>query len=225
MKPKEYISKYKMDVSEHFDHSMFVADLTVDLQSQIEYQKSVGQYALPHFENIVKQIKQKFDSISYKAKMPIEKWDKLWKFFYASVVVKVRDADFAEEIQKRRDEKRKRWEWENNLNFNPSTGGYGGYSNFREDVFARIFREFFFGGFKKEGFTTNSFSLHVGPPVKEFGELGLVPEKATVEDVNREFRKLALQYHPDKGGDAERFRIIMEAKNRCLMYLQSGVPV
>lgn len=220
MKPKEYVSKYHMDVNENFDHSMFVADLTVDFQSVIEYQKTVGQYSLSHFENIVKQIKQKFDSISYKSKMGIEKWDKLWKFFYASVVVKVRDADFGEQIRKQKEDKHEEWRSRNDWkNFN--YGDYGGRF-FKDDIFERIFSSFFGFGFGSS-FASDSFDLHVGPPVKEFGELGLVPETATIEDVNIAFRKLALLHHPDKGGDASKFQTIMESKNRCIMYLERSV--
>ena len=60
-------------------------------------------------------------------------------------------------------------------------------------------------------------------PVKEFEELGLVPETATVESVNSAFRKLVLQHHPDKGGDASKFQAIMESKNRCIMYLEKNL--
>lgn len=40
-----------------------------------------------------------------------------------------------------------------------------------------------------------------------------VPRDASQEDIKRAFRKLAMQHHPDKGGDASEFQKINEAYN------------
>lgn len=40
--------------------------------------------------------------------------------------------------------------------------------------------------------------------------LGL-SEGATIEDIKKRFRELALKYHPDKGGDSEKFMEILDA--------------
>ena len=45
--------------------------------------------------------------------------------------------------------------------------------------------------------------------------LGLKPT-ATRADVQRAFRKQARQHHPDAGGDAAKFRDLVEAKERVL---------
>jgi DnaJ family protein A protein 2 len=42
-------------------------------------------------------------------------------------------------------------------------------------------------------------------------ELLGVDKASSAEDIRRAYRKLALQHHPDKGGDAERFQLIGEA--------------
>ncbi|MGI6103474.1 MAG: DnaJ domain-containing protein [Patescibacteria group bacterium] len=38
-----------------------------------------------------------------------------------------------------------------------------------------------------------------------------VPKDASADDIKRAYRKLALEHHPDKGGDSERFKEISEA--------------
>lgn len=216
MKPKDYIKKYNIEIFDHFDHSMFVADLTVDFQTQVEYQKSVGQYTFSHFENIVKQIKQKFDSISNKSKMSIEKWDKLWKFFYASIVVKVRDEDFGEFLDKQKSQKEEKRR-ENSWRYRTEYDFYAG--SMFDELYRRFFKQFFGNDFGGDFGFFNLSSRSI--PTNEFSELGLKAESCTIDDVNISFRKLALIHHPDKGGSASKFQNILEAKNRCIMYLQS----
>jgi len=38
-----------------------------------------------------------------------------------------------------------------------------------------------------------------------------VPENADEETIKKAFRELAKKYHPDRGGDAEKFKKIVEA--------------
>ena len=51
--------------------------------------------------------------------------------------------------------------------------------------------------------------------------LGLKPT-CTRADVVRAYRKRALRYHPDRGGDAAKFRRLVEAKERVLAEWCSG---
>jgi len=41
---------------------------------------------------------------------------------------------------------------------------------------------------------------------------------ADVEDITKAFRTKALLHHPDVGGDAEIFKDLLDAKNRCMLY-------
>ena len=55
-----------------------------------------------------------------------------------------------------------------------------------------------------------------GGPKKEvdnskFYDLIGVPKTATTDEIKKAFRKLALKAHPDKGGDAEKFKEISVA--------------
>jgi hypothetical protein len=49
-----------------------------------------------------------------------------------------------------------------------------------------------------------------GKFVEPYAELGL-ERGATVEDVKRAYKRLAMQYHPDKGGCAEKFKAVTSA--------------
>ena len=42
-------------------------------------------------------------------------------------------------------------------------------------------------------------------------ELLDVPTNATTEEIKKHYRKYALLHHPDKGGDEEQFKLILEA--------------
>jgi molecular chaperone DnaJ len=46
---------------------------------------------------------------------------------------------------------------------------------------------------------------------KDYYEILGVPKNASVDEIKRAYRKLAHQHHPDKGGDAEKFKEINEA--------------
>ncbi len=54
-----------------------------------------------------------------------------------------------------------------------------------------------------------------------FSVLGLCPD-ATLRDVRRAYRRLALVHHPDRGGDAARFREITDAFEQITQ--GSGMP-
>jgi len=51
-----------------------------------------------------------------------------------------------------------------------------------------------------------------------FRILKLNIKTATLMDVKKSFRKLAMEHHPDKGGNAEEFGKITESKNVCEKY-------
>ncbi|MFA7284763.1 MAG: J domain-containing protein [Candidatus Absconditabacterales bacterium] len=48
-------------------------------------------------------------------------------------------------------------------------------------------------------------------PKKDYYKLLGVAENATDDEIKKAFRKLAMKHHPDKGGDAEKFKEINEA--------------
>lgn len=46
---------------------------------------------------------------------------------------------------------------------------------------------------------------------KDYYSILGVPKNSSADDIKRSFRKLAQEHHPDKGGDAERFKELNEA--------------
>jgi curved DNA-binding protein CbpA len=56
-------------------------------------------------------------------------------------------------------------------------------------------------------------------PTNTWTILGLNKNKATVKNVEKIYKKLALKYHPNKGGNAEKFIKIDRAKNNAIRYI------
>jgi len=197
MKTKEYVLKYKLNESDKFDHTEFVSDLTIDFLSLLEVGKATSN--LKGFNNAVNAIRMKFDAVNNKTRGCIP--EKLWKYFFATVIVKMRDNLFPKEMRliKEQKEKRKR-AYENRQNW------YNQEFNF--------FDESFF-------YSILADMLKVKKPLEAFEILGL-PLEANQEDVKLKYRELCFLYHPDKGGKQEQFIKITEAKNKCLSYLMKN---
>lgn len=201
MKPKEYIKKYGTDKSLNYDRKSFVADFTFDFMNTIECMQSCNQMQFVNFQNVIKQLRQKFDGIVNKSLGTSDQWEKQWKFFYATVVVKVRDEMFGDILRKKKEahEKRKR-DWERIHSFSPGV----------EDTY-----EFFRAQFSM---LMSALSASVYP-IKEFALLGLNKD-ADVDDIKNSFRRLAKEKDPDKGGSNREMQVLIEAKNKCLQYVE-----
>ena len=202
MKTHEYVKKYHLDQSDKFNHSLFVEDLTNDFVALLELNKALDN--IKGFENALRCIRMKFDAISNKTLGILP--EKLWNYFFATVVVKLREELCPKDMEKRRvlQEERqkiyqerqaqKKWEQEQ-------------FENFYYDNYFRSF----WGGL---------IPSSVKPkPVESFAVLGL-NENALEEDVKKAFRKLSHMHHPDKGGKQDVFIALTEAKNKCLNWLK-----
>jgi hypothetical protein len=200
MKPKDYVSKYKLNVSNKFNHNHFVQDLTNDFLSLLEVGKTAsGEFRLKGFENSVRAIRQKWDGIDKKTVYGLP--DKLWGYFYAKVIVKMRENLFPEQMKAKREEaERRKRMWEQRRREEDEM--FNDWSNFfYQSLFASIFQ-----GMQK--------------PTSSFDELGLSSD-ASKDDVTKAYRKLSMKHHPDVGGKQEDFLRITEAKNKCITYLES----
>jgi hypothetical protein len=198
MNAKEYISKYKLSESDKFNHSEFVSDLTLDFLALLEIGKANEN--LKGFNNAVNAIRMKFDAINNKTVGNIP--EKLWNYFFATVIVKFREKLFPvqmEQIRKEREEKKRMYEerknWEN------KQFGFG----------ASFFDDMFFYAIIADLFKSKI-------PEKSF-ELLELTTTATIDDVKSSYRKLSMLHHPDKGGNKEKFIELTDAKNKCLTYL------
>ena len=53
-------------------------------------------------------------------------------------------------------------------------------------------------------------------PDKEFVSILELPESFTINDVNRQYRKLSIKHHPDKHGNPEMFLSLALAREKLL---------
>ena len=196
MKTKEYVKKYKLNESGKFNHSEFVSDLTIDFLTLLEVGKA--QKNIKGFDNAVRAIRMKFDAINNKTVGCIP--EKLWKYFFATVIAKIREECFPIEMKRRADQAKERREfWEERKKWRQE----------ENDFWERAFFHNLLASIFKTRIPEESFQL-----------LGLAI-KSTVEEVKVSFRKLVMVHHPDKGGSKSKFEGIVEAKNKCLAYLKS----
>ena len=194
MKTKEYIEKYKLNVNDKFNHNDFVEDLTYEFISLLEVGKAAEN--IKGFENATRAIRMKWDAINNKTVGQLP--EKLWNFFWATVIVKTKEKLFPKEVKRQqeiRDAKRK--DWENR-------------KRWEEEEFNSFFDWSFLSVFNIRSIT----------PTKELKlldiEAGFTPTK---EQVQAAYKKLALKHHPDKGGKQEDFVAITEAKNKVLNWI------
>lgn len=194
MKTKEYILKYSLNKSDKFNHNEFVSDLANDLLTLLETGK--GRENIKGFNNAVNAIKMKFDAINNKTLGNIEK---IWGFFFATVVVKLKEELFPEFVKAQNEQREKaKRQYEERKRFEDS------------------YDDFSFWG--RMAGLLNLFKSPI--PSSSFAVLGLSTE-AKEDEVKTAFRKLSLQHHPDKGGSNEKFLEIVEAKNKVMAFLSN----
>jgi hypothetical protein len=193
MTTKEYVIKYKLNISDKFNHSEFVADLSNEFICLLEYNKAENN--LKGFNNALRCIRMKFDAISNKTVGVLP--EKLWNYFYAAVVAKLREELCPVQMNKLREEReRKQRIWQERKKFEEEE------------------RSFFWYQMIAGLFPINSV------PTESFEILG-ISTNATEEEVKESYKKLALKYHPDKGGKQEDFIKITTNKNKCLNYIKN----
>lgn len=192
MKTQEYVRKYSLNKSDKFNHNEFVSDLANDLLTLLEVGK--GKEEIKGFNNAVNAIKMKFDAINNKTLGNIEK---IWGFFFATVVVKLKEELFPEFVKAQNEQREKaKRQYEKRRRFEDN------------------YDDFSFWG--RMAGLLNLFKSPI--PSSSFVVLGLSSE-AKEDEVKTAFRKLSLQHHPDKGGSNEKFLEIVEAKNKVMAYL------
>ena len=197
MKTKEYLEKYDLHKNDTFDHKEFTSDLTNEFFSLLEVGKNKeGQINIKGYENAVQCIRRKWDAVNNKTVGQLP--EKLWNYFYATVIAKMREEMFPKEM-KLREEKKRQYEERNS------------WRKSYDDMWESMYARFLFGAI---------LNSNISVKQKVFEKLGL-PDTATSEEVKTQYRVLSLKHHPDMGGKQEDFIALTEAKNKCLAYFQS----
>lgn len=255
MTTAQYVKKYNLRESNQFSHPEFVSDLTIDFISIIEWFKAKSSWQYPHFQECVKQIRQKWDSINNKTAGELP--EKLWGYFWATVVVKSEEELFPDLVELRHEIYcMSDYELEK---FVRDRGVWDPFSVHSEDRMYQIieasrspvlkyayelcksrrkgrnererqqqeaaFKEWYSENQRRQReridwFAALLFNLHMGAvPTKEF-ELLQLPTSASKEEITKRYWELSLKNHPDKGGKQDVFVSIVEAKNKCLAYVE-----
>lgn len=209
MKPKDFIEKYNLNRGwKTFIQDEFLTDMTSELLALLETYHD--EKNIKGFDNAVNVIRMKWDAISKKIPYGIP--EKLWGYYFATTIAKIREQMFPKEMAKRREDAEKRKaEWERRK-------AEREYWNKGFDYWERLsnnWYESFFFGLAMEFLKINR------KPTQAFATLGL-DDNATVEDVQKAYRTLSMEHHPDRGGDKEKFIAITEAKNKCLNWLNNN---
>lgn len=198
MKTKEYVEKYELNKDDRFDHKEFTADLINEFFSLLEIGKNKdGEINIKGYENAVNCIRMKWNAINNKTLGQLP--EKLWKYFYATTVAKMRDEMFPEQMEQRAEKKR---EYEENKRIRNS------YKNY-ESMWQSMYDNYFLIG--------AMIGANDDAKRRAFDKLGL-PITAIEEDVKSAYRALSLKHHPDRGGKQEDFIALTEAKNKCMAY-------
>lgn len=195
MKPKEFIEKYGIQGGWNPKHQTnFLQDFTSELIVMLEYNKAVDN--IKGFDNALRTVRQKWDAISNKIRFGLP--EGMWRYFFATVVVKLKEEMCPREVQARKEraeEKRKAWEarlearraWE---------------QQWDDLLYERLFM---------------SWLILSTTPTESFAFMEL-PTTANEDAIKTKFRELAMKYHPDKGGDKDKFTSLLEHKNKCLKW-------
>jgi hypothetical protein len=195
MKTLEYVRKYNLDKGVNFNHNEFVIDLTTDFTTLLEVGNSTKSFK--GYNNTVNAIRMKWDAINNKTMGQLP--EKLWNYFYATVIVKLREQLFPDIMQAQREKSKRDYERRQE------------YRRFQE-------REFNSDWFYESLFVSLLRQMMI--PTQSFETLGL-DTSATKEEINSKYRELCMVHHPDKGGKQDNFIAITEAKNKAMMYAQS----
>lgn len=263
MKPKHYVSKYGLNKGVNFEHNEFVRDLTNDFIGQIEMAKiRNSDFNVKHFDQVVKEIRDKWDQIENKTLGQLPQ--KLWSYFYATVIVRAKESLFPE-INQRYQEIDRMTEkelveylsdydhviWQSGV-----SGDYDIWRSARKALGDNPYLHYMLDRLqefkdqrdrarqeqrerqeqkerqeyqeqwqrRQRNWSDFLFGLLFGQtkvaPLASFQILKL-STKATEDDVKQAYRTMALKFHPDKGGDADKFIEVTKAKNECLAYLNS----
>lgn len=206
MKVKEYIKKYDLDKTHVFDRVSFIEDLKTDFFTMAAVYKKIG---IGEWNVLIKSVKQKFDGIFNKSKVNVEGAERLWNFFYASVVVPFRDEkfpDFKQSVHKHK--------MHNDRNYRMHQVAEEQWKEIN-DHFKKMHEEFF------RNFTNNLKAFSLPEQIITCRRILQIndDEALSLEIIDKNFKFLAKIHHPDRGGKREKFIEIMEAKEKLEGYL------
>lgn len=201
MKTKEYLDKYNLHKGWNTKiQNEFIADMASELEAQCILNKAEDN--IRGFDNALRQVRTKWDNISKKIPYGIP--EKLWSYFFATVVAPFREEMCPKEMKRRadiREQKHKEYEERKRMHDDFINEMYEQMYKERLNFFKRLLANSFFGACPKDSF------VYMG-----------LETTATEDEVISKFRELALKMHPDRGGSQEAFTNLVSHKNNCLKW-------
>jgi hypothetical protein len=192
MKPKEYIKAYRLtEANLSVDWVAFKNDLLSDFGAMVEYLQESRQLNETRMKTLKLDFEAKVESILRQSPTYQDSITKIYQEIRKEAINPLDQKLFGEARRQRAQARAERNREEFNF-----------YNSFFQDLL---------------------FSLLVGrqtAPVASFTVLGL-DSSATSEMVQKKYRELVSIHHPDKGGKAEDFIKLTEAKNKCLAFLKA----
>lgn len=202
MKTKEYLDKYNLHKGWNTKiQNEFISDMTSELEAQLMLNKAEDN--IRGFNNALRCLKMKWDSISKKIPYGIP--EGLWNYFFATVVAPLREQMCPREMKRQREireERQRRYEERRKMERDFMEEMYQSYMNYWKNLLAHI--------------------VLASMPMDSFEYLGLAVD-ATVDDIQKKFRELALKAHPDRGGSQEKFIELTNHRNRCLKWASQNL--
>jgi hypothetical protein len=236
-----------MDVSSYFDKYgkgkfdkyLFFDDLYNDFLTIVDRQHA---YTYNGYLNVQRAIKTKFDAIANRLLGSYA--DKIWKdFINDRLTPYVSDkypAEHKAELEKQRIRAEQEQRQSRFKNAYQRKNSYQKNDFFDDDVWNAVFWEFAKDYARKQGRTDGSsfFNFNFDDFFSKQGAFGnnsngtsttvqrsfailKLPISATLDEVKTAFRILALQLHPDRGGDHDKFIELNTAKDKCIAYLET----
>lgn len=197
MKTKEYLDKYNLHKGWNTKiQNEFISDMTSELEAQLMLNKAEDN--IRGFNNALRCLKMKWDSISKKIPYGIP--EGLWNYFFATVVAPLREQMCPREMKRQREireERQRRYEERKKMEHDFMEEMYQAHMNYWKNLLAHI--------------------VLASMPMDSFEYLGLTVD-ATVDDIQKKFRELALKAHPDRRGSQEKFIELTNHRNRCLKW-------
>lgn len=201
MKTKEYLDKYNLHKGWNTKiQNEFISNMTSELEAQCILNKAEDN--IRGFDNALRQVRTKWDNISKKIPYGIP--EKLWSYFFATVVVPLREEMCPKEMQRRREikeERQRQYEERKKMKHVFMEEMYQAYMNSWKNYYKNLLANI----------------VLASMPIDSFAYLGLAVD-ATVDDIQKKFRELALKAHPDRGGSQEAFTNLVSHKNKCLKW-------
>jgi hypothetical protein len=211
MKPKEYIKKYNLFEQSHFDRDGFVQDFKADIESYIQNQG--GMKITPaKWENLVTDFNNKLKNIFNGSKVPVEATDKFWGFIFATVIIPKREAIFGKNYKQAKLD----YKYKTDPDFRRRFDCWQMHKDneqWEREFFSQSYKrayEEMFENFRKA--ISRQF-IDISLILQARNTLGIPEdEDLSVDLINFAYRERAMLYHPDRGGDSEKFIEVGKAK-------------